>query len=440
MRKRVGFFFFIFALLLSSNPKERENQVVKVFRRAGPAVVSIRALRVVKYKSPLGLSKDWFWSDFFDDFWFGPEVKTEEESIGSGVIIDASGYVLTNYHVIEGAEQIEIILQNGEKYQARVVGADTRSDLAVLKINPQKPLAYLPMGTSSDLMIGETVIAIGNPFGLGPTLTVGVVSALHRKIKIDDRVYGEFIQTDASINPGNSGGALLNIVGELIGITTAIYAKAQGIGFAIPIDKAKRIVDDLIKFGEVHPGWLGIEVKDISGDLRHLLGLGERQGVLVDKVWQNSPAQKAGIKAGAIIVQIDNKPITSSWDYKDCLSEITVGDEVRIKYIDEGREKLAVIKARDFPEKLAPKLCWKLLGIEPKETKYGVLIYKVDPTSPAGKMGLGTGDVIVRLGNQSVYSLRDFYQQLIKNRNQQSISMVIKRENFYYYLTLPLRG
>jgi len=434
--------FFPLFSLWASEQSARENQVVRAFRKAGPAVVSIKAIRVeISRANWFGLPAEEFWSGFFDNFFFGPGIKREEENIGSGVIIDPRGYILTNQHVVEGAEKILVLLLNGEQYQAKMVGADTRSDLAVLKIAPKKPLSYLPMATSSDLMIGETLIAIGNPFGLGPTLTVGVVSALNRRIKINDRIYGEFIQTDASINPGNSGGALLNILGELVGITTAIYSNAQGIGFAIPIDKAKRIVDDLVKYGEVHPGWLGLEVQPLTEKIRSAISLPARSGMLIVKVWENSPAEKAGLKPGMVILEIDHHPVSSLWDYKFVLGEITVGDRVKIKYFDQGQIKETELRSEEYPGSLAPELCWKLLGIKVNPADHiGVMVSKVDPNSPAGQVGIARGDIIIRFNQKDIFSLDDLYNELIKNRNQQSVLVVIKRGNFYYYVNLLMRS
>ena len=428
--------------LWASEQSARENQVVRAFRKAGPAVVSIKAIRVeISRANWFGLPAEEFWSGFFDNFFFGPGIKREEENIGSGVIIDPRGYILTNQHVVEGAEKILVLLLNGEQYQAKMVGADTRSDLAVLKIAPKKPLSYLPMATSSDLMIGETLIAIGNPFGLGPTLTVGVVSALNRRIKINDRIYGEFIQTDASINPGNSGGALLNILGELVGITTAIYSNAQGIGFAIPIDKAKRIVDDLVKYGEVHPGWLGLEVQPLTEKIRSAISLPAQSGMLIVKVWENSPAEKAGLKPGMVILEIDHHPVSSLWDYKFVLGEITVGDRVKIKYFDQGQIKETELRSEKYPGSLAPELCWKLLGIKVNPADHiGVMVSKVDPNSPAGQVGIARGDIIISFNQKDIFSLDDLYNELIKNRNQQSVLVVIKRGNFYYYVNLLMRS
>lgn len=416
----------------------RETSVVRAFRKAGPGVVSIRALRGAQRQNQAARGGG---PEFFNDFWFGPGVRREQESLGTGVIINPHGYVLTNQHVVEGASKILVSLQNGAEVQADMVGADYKSDLAVLRINSNQQLSYLPMGSSADLMIGESVIVIGNPFGLGHTVTMGVISALHRRIQVGDRVYGEFIQTDASINPGNSGGAMLNINGELVGITTAIYSKAQGIGFAIPISKARRIVDDLIAFGTVKPGWLGIEVGDLTPELSSALSVSSSLGVMISKVWPGSPADKAGLKAGMVVLEFDEKAIPSSQVFKETMAEITRNAKVKIKYFGEGKENSVTLSADEFPARLAGELCWRLLGIEVGPAKAdGVVISKIDPASPAGKIGIGRGDLILRVNQNQVNSIDDFHQTIIGNRNQNSVIIVIKRQNVFYYVTLPLRG
>jgi len=428
---------FLSGAAFAAEPSGRESDVVRAFRKAGPAVVSIRALRAgQRAGAASGLGPE-----FFNDFWFGPGRRGPEENLGSGVIIAPDGYILTNQHVVEGASKIMVSLQDGTEVPAEMIGADYRSDLAVLKISPKQKLSYLPMGKSSDLMIGETVVVIGNPFGLGHTLTVGVVSALHRKVQVGDRVYGEFVQTDASINPGNSGGAMLNVQGELVGITTAIYSKAQGIGFAIPIDKAKRVVDDLIAYGAVEPGWLGFEVEELTPELSTALAVSPGFGVMVSRVWPQGPAEGAGLKAGMVIYQMDGKAVPSKAAFKEINSEITRNDAAPVKYFDQGREGELLIKAVEFPMSLAPMLSRQLLGIDVTGTgQGGVSVSKIDPASPAGKIGLGRGDVIIRLNQNLLKTRDDFYQALVRNRNLNSVIIVIKRGNIFYYVTLPLRS
>ena len=298
---------------------QRETPVVNAVRKVGPAVVNISSqYEVRKRANPFsGFGMDPFFDSFFKDFFDpGLEQRYQRSSLGSGVIIDGKrGFILTNAHVIEKTGTIKIVLNDEREFEAQLVGADPDSDLAVLRIESKTPLPAIEMGNSDDLMIGETVIAIGNPFGFSHTVTTGVISALNRSIRTDDRVFQDFIQTDASINPGNSGGPLLDINGDLIGINTAIYAKAQGIGFAIPINKARRIISDLIRHGEVIPAWIGIVVQDIDNKLAKYLKIPGSKGVIVKEVEKNSPAIEAGIREGDIVLSVGNKKIQSGQDF-----------------------------------------------------------------------------------------------------------------------------
>jgi len=294
---------------ISAHQTDRHSPVVEAVSRVSPAVVNISSsYEVRKRPNPFsGFGLDPFFDNFFRDF-FDPrfERRHQSTSLGSGVVIDGKrGFILTNAHVIERAGTIKIVLQDEREFEAQIVGADPDSDLAVLKIDSDESLPAIDMGSSDDLMIGETVIAIGNPFGFSHTVTTGVISAVDRSIRTDDRVFHNFIQIDASINPGNSGGPLLNINGELIGINTAIYAKAQGIGFAIPISKARKIISDLIQFGEVVQAWIGITVQNLDARLAQYLDYSGKKGVVVKAVEPSSPAQEAGLKPGDILLLHD---------------------------------------------------------------------------------------------------------------------------------------
>ena len=304
-------FFQMGPQALLSHSADRESPVVKAVRKVSPAVVNISSsYEIRKRVNPFsGFGLDPFFENFFRDF-FDPrfEQRRQSTSLGSGVIIDGKrGFILTNAHVIERAASIKVVLQDEREFEAQIVGADPDSDLSVLKIDSNDALPAIEMGSSDDLMIGESVIAIGNPFGFSHTVTTGVISAINRSIRTDDKVFHDFIQIDASINPGNSGGPLLNIDGDLIGINTAIYAKAQGIGFAIPIDKAKKIISDLIQFGEVIQAWIGITVQNLDERLADYLNFPRKKGVMVKAVESGSPAQKAGLQKGDIILSIGNK-------------------------------------------------------------------------------------------------------------------------------------
>jgi serine protease Do len=299
--------------------ESRENSVVKAIRKVSPAVVNISSqYEIRKNSNPFsGYGMDPLLENFFRDF-FSPELERREQrtSLGSGIIIDGHrGLLLTNTHVVEKATRINVALKDEREFEAIIVGMDPDSDLAVLKINSNQPLPSIQMGNSEEIMIGESVIAIGNPFGFSHTVTTGVVSAVNRSIKTAQRVFHKFIQTDASINPGNSGGPLININGELIGINTAIYSQAQGIGFAIPINRAKRIISDLINYGEVVQPWTGMTVQTIDSDLSNYLNIQNDVGVMVTSVEPKSPASIAGITEGDIIIAIDGWRITHISDY-----------------------------------------------------------------------------------------------------------------------------
>ena len=301
-------FFALFSIFLTQNnlcaEYSRKNAVVEAVRTVSPAVVNISSEYQIRMQtnpfSDFGLTPhlDSFFKDFFDHDY---QRNIKRSNLGSGVIIDGKrGFVLTNAHVITRSGNITITLKDEQEFKALVVGADPDSDLAVLKIKTDTPLPDISMGNSDDLMIGETVIAIGNPFGFSNTVTTGVISALNRSIKTEERVFYNFIQTDASINPGNSGGPLLDINGKLIGINTAIYANAQGIGFAIPINKAKRILSDLIKYGEVIPAWTGIVLQNIDTKLAHYLQIPGKGGLLSRGSNARALLKKSGLLKGIL--------------------------------------------------------------------------------------------------------------------------------------------
>ncbi|MBW2622550.1 MAG: trypsin-like peptidase domain-containing protein, partial [Deltaproteobacteria bacterium] len=291
----------------------RETPVVRAVRRAGPAVVNISAKRTTSRGGGpfFDSERNDLFRQFFRDFFEQPERREEIwVAIGSGVVIDGKrGYILTNEHVVENVPEIKVILGDEREFLARLVGSDPDSDLAVLQIETKDKLPSLDMGDSSNLMIGETVIAIGNPFGLAHTVTTGVVSAVNRQVRTENRVYRDFIQTDASINPGNSGGPLLNINGELIGINTAVYYQANGIGFAIPITKAERIIKRLITQGEILPVWLGFSLQNLTPRLARYFKTPKRDGALITLIKPDSPAAKSGLDQGDVITGVGRQRI-----------------------------------------------------------------------------------------------------------------------------------
>jgi serine protease Do len=415
----------------------RRSPVVLAVEKASPTVVSIIAAQVAEQRAnPFGGNP--LFDDFFRDFFEPFQRKQTEQSLGSGVVIRPDGYVLTNEHVVVQAEKIFVQLSDDRKLPARLVGADSDSDLAVLKVDESKTLSYLPLGNSDDLMIGETVIAIGNPFGLSHTVTTGVVSALNRSLNTDGRTYYDFIQTDASINPGNSGGPLLNIKGELVGINTAIYGKAQGIGFAIPISRAKRIVQELISHGAVEAPWVGLVVQTLTPELAYHFALKEKQGVLVRGVEANSPAAKAGLQRGDVLLGLNNRPLHSGEEYLQREREFSSGDTLRLRVLrDKGEEEIAVIASR-FPQEKADELAWQMLGVAIIADGDGLAVKKVRPGSPAARVGVEQGDMLLGLSGAQTKTLAEFRRKMIDARLNQSILLSIGRGRQLYHVTIPL--
>jgi Do/DeqQ family serine protease len=430
----------------------RESPVVMAVSKVRPAVVNISSsYEVRKRANPFsGFGLDPFFDNFFRDF-FDPrfERRQKSTSLGSGVIIDGKrGFILTNAHVIERAGTIKAVLQDEREFEAQIVGADPDSDLAVLKIDSTDTLPAIAMSSSDDLMIGETVIAIGNPFGFSHTVTTGVISAVNRSIRTDDRVFHDFIQIDASINPGNSGGPLLNINGDLIGINTAIYAKAQGIGFAIPISKAKKIISDLIQFGEVIQAWIGITVQNLNEKLAQYLDYSGKKGVMVKAVELESPAHEAGLKEGDIIVSIGNKKIDSVGDYWSAKKTYAAGDVLKAKIWRNGKIKTVALKTKVFPIELAEDLARRLLGINVENlttktrmlyqipTREGVLISAIDKKSYLARIGARPGDVIRKIDDYTIKDTDDFKKAVIKYRQKNSVVLLLQRGDQGYYITV----
>jgi len=453
--------FFVVSIMLFFKPPDnlaaenlRKSAVVIAVRKVSPVVVNISSeFEVRKRTNPFpGFGIDPSFENFFNNF-FDPgfERRYKRTSLGSGVIIDGKrGFILTNEHVIVKSKTITVGLKDGREFKAQIVGADPDSDLAVLRISSSKALPDIIMSNATDLMIGETVIAIGNPFGFSNTVTTGVISAINRSVRTEDMVYHNFIQTDASINPGNSGGPLLNINGELIGINTAIYAKAQGIGFAIPINTAKRIVSDLIKFGEVVPAWIGITVQNIDADLARYLKSSAIKGVLVKKAEKIGPARKSGIREEDIIISIKTWDILSEKDFHGVMNGIAAGEKINITIWRDGKTKTVSVKTSVFPKELALNLGYNLLGIAVENlstknrysyktfAKQGVLISDINRQSFLARIGARPGDVIRQIESITIKNIKDFEQAIIKYRQKESLVIVLQREDRLYNITVQL--
>ncbi|GAK55906.1 2-alkenal reductase [Candidatus Vecturithrix granuli] len=438
------------AVVYAETSSLRRTPTVIAVEKISPAVVNISTEKIVQSRSSLGFSGDPFFDQFFRDFLDPfPRRQYKQNSLGSGVIFDKRGYVLTNHHVIQRASKITITLTDNREFEAELIGDDVRFDLAVVKISSAENLPIAELGRSDDLMIGEPVIAIGNPFGLSHTITTGVISALDRSIRVDeDRIFRGFIQTDAPINPGNSGGPLINILGQVIGINTAIYGNAQGIGFAIPIDKVNRIIDDLIEYGQVRSAWIGVNVQDITPAIAQYFHYQSAEGVLIAQVLPDSSAEKAGLKQGDIIVEINGQPVRDQAEYNTIIEEYTARDALKFALVRDGKPLTIKVQAEAFSAEQAVNMANKDFGFSVEEisqdliyqyrlrTQQGVVITKVRPNSPAANVGIEPGDIIRQVEGAQIDTLNDFQDAMMKLAQKSSVVFLIQRRTRGYYITL----
>ena len=413
--------------------------------QARPAVVNIRTVKTTKdggrvFRHFFG-GRDPF-RDFFGPNDNGPSREFKQRSLGSGFIIDSEGFIVTNNHVVEDAEQIKVRLYNEEEYDAEIVGRDPNTDLALIKIKGAKNLRPLRMGNSKSLKVGTWVVAIGSPFGLEQTVTAGIVSAKGRII--GSGPYDDFIQTDASINPGNSGGPLINLQGEVVGINTAIVATGQGIGFAIPINMAKDIIAQLQTKGEVTRGWLGVGIQNLTPELADYYKIENRKGVLVTHVFEGDPADRAGIKVNDIIISVNNKPVATSRELSRTIAAIGVGKKTTIMVLRDGKEKKITVKTakREDARVMArqePKQDDELgLTVRPldselagrfgfDETEKGLFVTGVKAGSKAEEAGIQQGDLIKEINRRPINSVRDFREELDEIEKGETIRLLLKR-------------
>ena len=453
MRAHWLWFFLCFQLLdssfgLAAEQNRRRTPLVIAVEKVSPAVVNIYTSETGR--SPRNPFRN-FGNNLFDQFFtdFFSNNQTNKKSLGSGVLINKEGYIITNEHVVARASQIRVALSDKREFEARVIGADIKSDLAIIKIDSDEFLPFVPMGRSDDLMIGEQVLAIGNPFGLRHTVTTGIISALNRNIRAGkNKVYSDFIQVDASINPGNSGGPLLNINGALIGINTAIYQKAEGIGFAIPIDDAKRIVDELIQFGKVRRGWLGVSVQEMNSQLSRHFQLDRKKGVLVVRVAEKSPAAVAGLKRSDIIVAIEDHEVTSKSDFRGRMASYTVDDNVRFAIIREGKNLELTARVISIPRQYVAEFTQSWLGLKVQQnsprlarsnrfaTSKGMVVTNVVPQSPSDKIGISAGDIIRQVNQDRIDTEEDYNKSIADLNNPDRILLLVQRGRQGYYVTL----
>jgi len=438
----------------SFNPR---NLFVDIVKQVKPIVVNIYTTQNPKKPAIPDGGNDQY-REFMERYFRGFGHALPRKSLGSGFIIDKKGYILTNNHVVEGADEVRVKLLGGKEYDAKIIGTDPATDIALIKIEPDGDLPVAKLGNSDKLEVGEWVIAIGNPFGLSNTVTAGVVSALHRQIGAGK--YDNYIQTDASINPGNSGGPLINLNGQVIGVNGAILPGNQGgnigIGFAIPINMAKNILEDLKSEKGVQRGWLGVVIQKLSPALRSALDLKGAKGALVGDVSAGGPADKAGIRRGDLITKFGGRAIDSYEVLPRAVASHKPGTKVDVEVLRDGRTKTFTVALGNLKtamgdtvakQKLADRASelgvvvrditpdlQRRFGLESTE---GALVANIDPGSPAAKAGLQLGDVIIELNRKPVSNLKDFEKIISKTRKDESILLVIKRGSMSNYIVIP---
>jgi serine protease Do len=438
-----------------------------VVKKAEPAVVNIR----VEKKE--GVSPDGQFNPFDDPSFqrfFGPSFKHpsipqspeqfKSQTTGSGFLISEDGYILTNNHLIDKADKITVRMEGGQELEGKLIGTDPQSDVALIKVSDGRKFSYLSLGDSDKLEVGEWVIAIGSPFGLDSTVTVGVVSAKGRN-RMGINEYENFIQTDAAINPGNSGGPLLNIYGEVVGINTAIFSRSggyMGIGFAIPVNMAKTVKAQLLAKGKVTRSWLGVAIQDMSADLARSFKLKEKSGALVSEVSKDSPAAKAGIKQGDLIVSFDGKPVADVTDLRNRVAMTPPGTMVDLTLIRSGRQEDLTVKVEEQPadmttqlgtpqqQQLFQKMGLSLQDLTPElarqfgyEMGQGVLIAGVTPGSPASLARIDAGSLIEEVNRQPVHNMKELQQVMQKSGGTEDVLLLIRSGNRSYFVVLGVK-
>ncbi|NNG07041.1 MAG: DegQ family serine endoprotease [Desulfobacteraceae bacterium] len=423
---------------------------------ASPSVVNISTVKVVKgrERAPLPFGPNDPFREFFDRF-FGDQLPKDfrQRSLGSGFIINKEGLILTNNHVVEKTDEIKVTLSDKREFRAEIIGRDPKTDLALIRIEADTPLEPLPLGDSEKLDVGDWVVAIGNPFGLGHTVTAGIVSAKFRQLGAGS--YDNFIQTDASINPGNSGGPLLNTVGEVVGINSAIFTQtggSVGIGFAIPINMAKDLLPQLKK-GKVVRGWLGVLIQKITPELKDKLDLKDEKGALVADVVSGGPAEKAGLKRGDVIVSFDGKEIEEMKQLPYVVASTPVGKMVTVELIRKGKKNALQVEVGELKEEAEPPVVAEAepnLGLTLKEITpelarnfrlsetSGLVVVQVEANSPAAEAGVAPGDIILEVDQESMKSLAEFNKKMGSYTAGDTVLLLINRRGSTLYITLKI--
>lgn len=431
------------------------DAMAEVATAVKPAVVNISSVTTVRVR---GMESPFFHDPFFREF-FGDEFRSfnrprnyKQQGMGSGVIVDSEGYILTNNHVVAGAEEIKVTLSDKRVFKGKVIGSDSKTDLAVVKINAEH-LPVLALGDSTKLRVGETVIAVGNPFGLNQTVTSGIISAKGRA-DVGIAEYEDFIQTDTPINPGNSGGALVNVRGELIGINTAILSSSggsQGVGLAIPTSMAKAVMAQLIKKGKVTRGWLGVSIQVLTPELAKQLKLQDTRGALIAEVINGGPAAKAGLRSGDTIVMFDNQEVGDPTALKNFVANTAPGKQVAVKFVRGGSSVSATVTIEEYPKEkkiLSNAIDNQLRGVSVQDITpeirnrlklpsrfSGVVVAAIAEDSPASDV-LAVGDIIMAIGRKEIANVRDYEATVAKIEAGQQIMLLIFRNGARYFVTL----
>jgi serine protease Do len=456
----VPFLIFLLSCVWSVPAGAQPQDFVALATQLKPSVVNIRTAKTVEprlpaYNFPRSPGGGDLFEEFFERFFReSPQTSRKERSLGTGFIISADGYILTNDHVVDGADEIKVKLADGREFSGEVRGLDPKLDLALVKIEAGEVLPVARLGESDAIKVGEWVMAIGNPFGLEQTVTVGIVSAKGRVIGAGP--YDDFIQTDASINPGNSGGPLFNMQGEVIGINTAIVAGGQGIGFAIPVNMAKQIVPQLRDDGHVTRGWLGVTVQGLSDELADSFGLEETHGALINEISAGSPAEKAGLQRGDIILTYDGQAIKDLNDLPRLVAATSVDKIVKVTIFRDGKEREVKIKIGklDEGEKLLStdsKAEGGSLGITTKrvtpelveryglKSNEGVLVTSINPAGPAAEANLQVGDLIVEADGKAIDSVKTLEKVVGMKSSGKVVRLLIQRKAALLYTAVTLK-
>ncbi|MBI5585876.1 MAG: DegQ family serine endoprotease [Deltaproteobacteria bacterium] len=430
-------------------------------QRVSPAVVNISTVKRVKgggrvfdfFMGPRGRERQGPMDDFFERF-FGdtPQREFKQKSLGSGILIDGGGYILTNNHVVEDADEIKVISSENKEYDAKVIGRDPKTDLALIQIKSWKGFSTIKLGDSDELRVGDWVVAIGNPFGLDHTVTAGIVSAKGRVIGAGP--YDNFIQTDASINPGNSGGPLINLKGEVVGINTAIFAGGQGIGFAIPINTAKELIGQLKDKGKVTRGWLGVNVQKVTPDLAKAFNLQAETGALVGDVISGSPAEKAGIKPGDIIMEFNGKAVKEMSELPRLVAAVPVGKDVDVKLLRNGETLVVKARIQELQDKnlaaVGSTPSKEGLGLSVKEftlelaRRYslsyepGILVLQVKEGGPADEAGIQPGDIIKEVDRKPVKDLKTYQTLIDGHKKENPLLLRLKRKDSNLFVSIRI--